>query len=103
MPQTVSRNLAQKRSSFIHQLQGAVLNTEAKTLFKPDCPQHAGGVIHKGEGMEHPDKFPVHVSHSAKIIIEVAIMPAVQPERQCVNCKIPPVQVMLDAAALHGR
>ena len=90
-------------SRFVDQFEGAGFDLEAKSLLKPYGAQHAGGVIHKGQGMQNAHQPAFQVVQAAPMVVEVTVMGAVKAQGQGVDGEIAAVQVQLDAAALHSR
>ncbi len=55
MPQTSASQFVQQGQALLHQSQRAGFNAEVEALFKTHSPQQAGGIVHKGESMQHTD------------------------------------------------
>src|SRR5207344_2021824 len=74
-----------------------------ETQFEPDRPEHAGGVLHEAEAVEHADDFLFEIALPAVEIDQLAEGSRVEPDRQRVDRKIPPVEILLDGALLDSR
>ena len=103
MPHPLGRELFEHWPGFVHQLAGACFDFEAITLLVPDGTQHAGGIVHKRKRMQHAQDTAFEIGQAPPIIVEFAIVTAIQPQRQGVDGEIAAVQVELDAATFDGR
>jgi len=64
-----------------------------KSLFKAYCAQHTGGVINKGQRVENPHQPLMQVIQSSPVIVQVAKMVPIQPQRHGVYGKVTPMEI----------
>ncbi len=84
-----------------HQLAGARFDLEAIALLIANSAQHARGIVHKRERVQHAHDAALKVGQAAPVIVQFAVMVAIQAQGQGVDGEIAAVQIELDAAALN--
>ncbi len=89
-------------SCFFDQLQGAGFDLEAKALLKAYGAQHAGGIIDKGQGMQYAHQPALQVVETTPMVIQVAVIGAIETKSKGVDGEITAVQIQFDAAAFHS-
>ena len=102
MPQARSADLRKEGQAGFQQAERARLNREAEAYGKPHGAQHAGGIVHKRQGMQYPDAVLLQVCKATPKVKQLAVVAAIQSERQGIDGEIAPMQIHFDAALFHG-
>ena len=101
--QPVGVGLAQgaQLDGVLEQVVGQLADGETVALFEPDRPEAAGGVLHEGEGVEHPQGLFLEVPLAPEVVDQNAEVGLVQLQGQGVDGEVPAVQVQLQGRGLH--
>ena len=73
---------------------------KTEPLLKARCAHDAGGVLDKAQAVQHADQAILQVLLAPVEIEQPAIVPRVEPDGQCIDRKVAPVQIGPDRAAL---
>ncbi len=101
MRQACAAYFGNKRQAGFDQAEGLRLNLEIEAGREADCPEHTGGIVHEGQGVQHPDLLLLQVAVTSPKIEDLTKMAAVQAQGKGVDGEIPAVEVHFNAAALH--
>ena len=86
----------QQRQSVSDQFLTAGVEAKPQPALQPCGPQHAGGVIHKTETMQHADDAIAQVGLAAIKVQEFPPMVRVEADGERVDGEVTTVQILLD-------
>ncbi len=82
-------------------MQRVLTDSEIEPLFEPYRPEDAGWIVDKTEIVKYADDSFLEVLLSTEEVKQFPKLLAVELDRQCIDGKIPAVDVVADGAGFH--